>query len=107
MKRYIKEILILLLQLFTFYIIPLFSSSIGAIGMVLIILLMTFILSTILGIISKEKIKYIYPLIVAILFIPSIYIYYNKSALVHSLWYLIDSSIGILIGVILNKWRLL
>ena len=89
MKRYLKESVILLVQLFMFYIFPLFAGPTDAMGMVLLIILSTFLLSVVIGCISKEKIKYLYPLIVAVIFIPSVFIYYNSSALVHSLWYLI------------------
>ena len=36
-------------------------------------------------------------------FISSIFIYYNESALIHSIWYLVDAEIGIAIGSIINK----
>ena len=52
---------------------------------------------------SKEKWKYIYPIIISILFIPSVFIYYNSSALIHAVWYLVDSGIGFLIGLIIYK----
>lgn len=103
MKKYGKEIIILIIQLFMLYIFPLFAGPTDAIGMVLLIILATFILSAIMGSISKEKIKYLYPIIVAIAFIPSIFIYYNESALIHSIWYLVISSIGLIIGTIINK----
>ena len=103
MKRYLKEIIILIFQLFMFYISPLFAGPTDTMGMVLLIILTTLLLSIIIGSISKEKIKYLYPIIVAILFIPSIFIYYNESALIHSVWYLILSSIGLLVGTIIYK----
>lgn len=103
MKKYLKEIIILLIQLFMFYIFPLFAGPTDAMGMVLLILLATIVLSLILTIVSKEKIKYLYPLIVAITFIPSIFIYYNESALIHSLWYFVSSLIGAVLGTIINK----
>ena len=103
MKRYLKEIIILVIQLFMFYIYPLFALSIDPIGMVILILLATFILSLLIGSFSKQKIKYLYPIITAILFIPSVFIYYNESALVHSLWYLIDGYIGLTIGMLIQK----
>lgn len=103
MKKFIKEIIITLIQLFMFYIFPLFAGPTDAMGMVLLIIITTFILSIILATISKEKIKYLYPLVISILFIPSVFIYYNESALIHSLWYLVDSIIGIIIGTIINK----
>lgn len=102
MKKYLKELIILLLQLFMFYIFPLFAGPTDAIGMVFLILVSTLILSIIITIISKNKIKYLYPIIISILFIPSVFIYYNESALIHSLWYLIISTIGMSLGLIIN-----
>ena len=109
MKRYLKEIIILLLQLFMFYIFPFFAGPTDAMGMILLIILSTFGLSFVLSCISKNRIKYLYPVIISILFIPSVFIYYNESALIHSIWYLVISSIGIIIGLIIsficNKFR--
>ncbi|MBR5227943.1 MAG: hypothetical protein IKV94_04825 [Clostridia bacterium] len=97
-----KEIIIILIQLFMFYIFPLFAGPTDAIGMVLLIIWMTFILSMLMGIISTKKTKYIYPLGVAILFIPSIFIYYNSSASIHAVWYLVVAYVGLGIGIVLS-----
>jgi len=86
-----------------FYIFPLFAGPTDAIAMVFLIIVATLLLSIIIGSISKEKIKYLYPIIVAILFIPSIFIYYNESALIHSIWYLVVSTVGLLVGTIIYK----
>mgnify|MGYP003498770620 FL=1 len=103
MKKYLKEIITLLIQILIFYIFPLFAGPTDIMGMVVLMLLATLFLSLILTIISKEKIKYLYPLVVAIIFIPSIFIYYNESALIHSLWYLVSSLLGTILGIITNK----
>ena len=103
MKKYLKEIIILLIQLFMFYIFPLFAGPTDVMGMVLLIILATFVLSLILGIISKNKFRYFYPVITSIIFIPSIFIYYNESALIHTIWYLVDSGIGLLMGAVIQK----
>lgn len=103
MKRFWKEIVILILQLYMFYISPLFAGPTDAMGMVFLILLATFILSIVFVSISKEKWKYLYPVIISILFIPSVFIYYNDSALIHTVWYFVDSFIGMLIGLIISK----
>ena len=109
MKKFIKEIIILGIQLFMFYIFPLFAGPTDAIGMVMLIILATLLLSIAIGSISKQKIKYLYPIIISIIFIPSVFIYYNESALIHSIWYLVISSIGMIIGLginlISNKFR--
>ena len=94
--------IILLIQLFMFYIFPLFAGPTDAIGMVISILLSTLLLSIVLASISNKKMKYLYPMVVSILFIPSVFIYYNESALVHSLWYLVVSTIGILFGTLIR-----
>ncbi|MBQ2909550.1 MAG: hypothetical protein IJE53_01950 [Bacilli bacterium] len=103
MKKYLKEIIIVLLQLFMFYIFPVFAGPTDTMGMVLLIILATLLLAAILGTISNNKIKYCYPILVALLFIPSIWIYYNESALIHSVWYLVISALGLLIGMAINK----
>lgn len=103
MKKYLKEIIILVIQLIMFYLFPLTAGPTDMMGLVLILLLVTILLSGILIIISTNKVKYLYPIIVAIIFIPSVFIYYNESALIHSLWYLVASLIGLIIGVIINK----
>ena len=103
MRRYIKEIIIFMLQMFMFYIFPLFSGPTDAMGMVVLILSSTIILSMIFASVSFSKIKYVYPLIIAIIFVPSVFIYYNESALVHSLWYLITGYIGCILGIVIYK----
>ena len=103
MRLYIKEIIVMLLQLFMFYIFPLFAGPTDAMGMVVLIILTTFLLSIIIGLISNKKIKYLYPVIIAIVFIPSVFIYYNETAMIHSMWYLVVSGIGMLIGAIIRK----
>jgi len=103
MERYFKEVIIFILQSFVFYLLPMCMGNIGAIGMVLLILFLTFVLSIVIGSISENKIKYLYPVIVSLMFIPSMFIYYNESALIHSIWYLVVSSIGLLFGTILYK----
>lgn len=103
MKRYLKELILLILQLVAFYILPLYAGPTDTMGLVGLIILCTFILSIVEGIISNNKIKYLYAIIVSIIFIPSIYIYYNDSAIIHILWYLVVSIIGLVIGSLIRR----
>ncbi len=105
MKKYSKEIIILLIQLLMFYIFPLSAGPTDMMGMVVLIILSVFISSILMGVFSKEKIKHLYPIIVSILFIPTVFIYYNESALVHSLWYLVVSFVGIGLGSLIYKLK--
>ena len=103
MKKYLKEIIILFIQLFMFYLYPIYALRVDPMAMVLIILFVTVLLSLILGIISNKRIKYLYPGVISLLFLPSVFIFYNESALVHSLWYLVVSLFGLFFGVMINK----
>ena len=103
MKKYLKEILILLIQLFMFYVFPLFAGPTDVMGMIVLLILATLLLSILIGSISNLKVKYLYPIIIAITFVPSVFIYYNETALIHSLWYLAVSSFGLIIGMVIHK----
>ena len=105
MKKLSKELVFLFIQLIIFYIYPLIVIKSSPIGMVLIMIIFTFLLSMIFGFVSNKKIKFFFPLLVGLSFIPSIFIYYNESALIHSVWYFCVSLIGLFIGIIGNKIR--
>ena len=103
MKKYLKEILILLIQLFMFYVFPLFAGPTDVMGMIVLLILATLLLSILIGSISNLKVKYLYPIIIAITFVPAVFIYYNETALIHSLWYLAVSSFSLIIGMVIHK----
>lgn len=106
MRKYLKETVALLIQLLMFYVFPLFAGPTDAIGMVLLIILATALLSFLLGCFSKEKMRYLYPVGVSLLFIPSVFIYYNESALVHAVWYLLISAVALMLGAVLQRLTL-
>ena len=96
MKKYSKELLLLLLQAAAFYLFPPFALPFGAMGMVMMLLLFPFLLAVLMGLFSGSALKYLFPAAAALLFIPSVFIYYNESALIHALWYLVISFAGLL-----------
>lgn len=103
MKKYIVEIVIFAIQLFMFYISPLFAGPTDGMGMVVLILLSTLILSVLVASISKNKMKYFYPAATAVAFLPSVFLYYNVTAFPHAVWYLVVSAAGVLVGTIIFK----
>lgn len=103
MKKYSKEIIVFVFQVMVFYLIPFTAGPTDGLGMVLVLLFSTLILSVIFGTIAKGKVRIIYPFVVAVLFIPTVYIHYNYTALGHIIWYLIDSFVGVWIGVFIQK----
>lgn len=103
MLKYLYECCVLVVQFLMFYIFPLFAGPTDSMGLVFFMLLFTFLLSLIITGISNNKIKYLYPVAVAILFLPTVLIYYNQSAFIHTAWYFVASLIGVLIGSILHR----
>ena len=103
MKRYVKECAVFACQILLFYLLPLFAGPTDAMGMVFLMLAGTLALSILMGLLLCRTIKYIYPLIAAAIFVPSVFLYYNESALVHALWYLIVSLVGVGIGALARK----
>lgn len=102
MKCWLKEGILFLLQLLMFYVFPLFAGPTDAMGIVFLILLATLVLSFAAGLLSDNRIRFLYPFMTAAAFIPSVWIYYNKSALIHSVWYLAASAAGLLAGAFIR-----
>ena len=97
-KNWINYFIILI----AFYIVPMLIKDTGS-GMfiLLIVCLITLITSLIYGL--RNTVDFIYPLIVAILFIPTFFIYYNISAWVYIIAYSLIAFIGELLGKTLQR----
>ncbi|MDD2377179.1 MAG: hypothetical protein PHD15_06605 [Clostridia bacterium] len=93
-----KALPYLLIILIAFYVLPLFIADTGS-GMFMLLLVIPVIcviVSLIYG--KKEKFNILYSIIVAILFIPVVFIHFNDSALVYVLLYGIISLISNYVG---------
>ena len=102
MKKYSKEIIVFVFQVMVFYLIPFTAGPTDGLGLVVVLLFFTLMLSVIFGAISKGKVRIIYPFVVAIVFIPTVFIHYNYTAFGHVIWYLIDSYLGVGIGSLIK-----
>ena len=69
--------------------------------LLIVIPLITLITSLMYGL--RNTFDYVYPLIVAILFIPTLFIYYNSSAWVYVIAYSMIALIGELLGKTLQR----
>ena len=104
-KRYLTEIITMILQVCLFYILPLFAGPTDAMGMVVLMLGGTALLSIANGWISTNKIRFLYCVFAALVFIPTIPMYYNWSAAIHIVWYFSVSLIGTILGACM-RWLL-
>lgn len=100
--RYKKEKIALAVQLGIFWLIPLIMLKSGPIFMVLLMLWASFVLSLWLCMAATGRIKYLFPLAVVVLFLPTVPVYYNSSALVHAVWYFVISCGAFIMGTVIN-----
>ena len=92
----------LAIQTVLFYGLPMLAGPTDAMGVVLLLLLGTLGLSFAVGCSAAGNMRFLYPAATAILFLPSVWMYYNDSALIHALWYLVDAVLGIGTGALLR-----
>lgn len=98
MKKNIKEIVICLIELMVFYLLPLLSGPTDTMGLIVIDIIVLFIMSVLLFIITKNKYQLLYIPIMCVLMIPAFIIYSNEYAWLHLIWYIVDFVIALLIG---------
>ena len=101
-----KELWVMILQFIVFLGSPMIAKLSGEVYGLLMVLLIIYPVSVLVLSIAiswmESKLKYLYPLYVAIIFLPIAYIFLNNSAYVYSLVFAGISAFGIMIGVISN-----
>ena len=104
MRKYKKEIVIVVLQVFLHCVFPLFAGPGDEMGLVLLLMLGTFGLGFLMSILSKRNIKYAYPIVPAVFLIVTIPVYYNASALILGVWYFAAAALGLLLGNLIQSF---
>ena len=100
LKRMLPYLLIII---FAFYILPLLIKDTGS-GMLILLIgipIICFIVSFIYGI--KNSFNWLFSILIMMLFVPSIFIYYNESATIYVLVYGIISIIAQFLGNMLRN----
>ena len=86
-----------------FYLLPLIIRDTGSAMFVMLILmpLLVFLTSAVCGLFSGFQ--PLLPLLCAIVFLPSVWIHYNESALIYTLIYAILSLLGVGLGTLFHR----
>lgn len=92
-----------LIHFILFYGSPLFIKDTGS-GMLMLLLIIP-ISCFILGfLVAKKRLSIvIYPIFSILILIPAIYLFYNETAMIYSIYYFIAIVLGILLGSILRS----
>ena len=98
-----ENIIFYILLIINFYVIPWFIKDTGSAMMIMLMIipLSCLVISIFYGI--RNGFAFWYILIVAILFIPSIFMFYNSSAWVYVVVYTVIALLGNLIALLLRK----
>jgi multisubunit Na+/H+ antiporter MnhF subunit len=88
-----------------FYLLPLLGRDTGSFILILVFAVPLFCLLTGMLYGARHGFDMLYPVIVGLLFIPSIFIYYNSTAWVYILIYAVISFVGTLAGSQLVRRR--
>jgi hypothetical protein len=104
MNKLKKNIVFYILLFIDFYVVPWFIKDTGSAMIIMLILipLICLIISVFYGI--RNGFDFGYILIVAIMFAPSIFMFYNSSAWVYVVVYTVIALLGNLIALPLRKW---
>lgn len=103
MDKLKENIIFYILLIINFYVIPWFIKDTGSAMMIMLMIipLSCLVISIFYGI--RNVFAFWYILIVAILFIPSIFIFYDSSAWVYVVVYTVIALLGNLIALLLRK----
>lgn len=93
----------LLIIVLSFYLLPflIIDTGIGMMILLIILPLICFSCSFLYG--FKNKLQWIFPLLVSLLYIPSVFIFYNSSAMIYAVIYAVISLGGMCVGYYLSK----
>ena len=101
-----KDWYIMIIQLIVFVFSPIIAKATGEMYGILLVLLIVYPISILILSIAiswtEGKIKYLYPLYVALIFLPMAYIFLNGSACSYSLIFAGISILGMIIGLVSN-----
>jgi len=104
MDKLKKGLIFLILQLIIFYILPLFAGPTDIMGLVLLQFGATFVLALVVGLFSQSDIKFVFPVVATVSFIPAIMIYYNYTAYIYLIYYAVSTVAGVALGTGIRKF---
>lgn len=103
MEKHLKMIPYLLVHIIAFYLLPMIIKDTGSAMFVMLIGIPTLCLVTAIVFGVKNSFQWLYPIIVALLFAPTIFIHYNDSATPYIAFYAVIALAGNLIGKMFYK----
>ena len=97
MKKYLKEIIISLIEIALLYLFPL--APLGKTdGHIILLLVFTLIVGIVGTAISDKKIKFLFPVFATVMLVPTMFIYYAPRVYGNIFWMFVFSVLSVIIG---------
>ena len=100
---YLNEMIYTLIHILVFYLMPLRVGDSKGVGIIVIQFFITFSLGLMMGGTIRRRLKYLYPVAAAILYMPTALIFHPIVNISYCLWILIASILGVVFGQLALK----
>lgn len=101
MKKYLKEIIIAIIEIAFLYLFPLIPMG-NRDAHIILLLVITLIVGIIGVAISDKKIKFLFPIFATIMVVPTMFMYYEPRVYGNIFWMFVFSALAVIIGEVLR-----
>ena len=101
MKKYLKEIIIAIIEIAFLYLFPLIPMG-NRDAHIILLLVITLIVGIIGVAISDKKIKFLFPIFATIMVVPTMFMYYEPRVYGNIFWMFVFSLLAVIIGELLR-----
>ena len=101
MKKYLKEIIIAIIEIAFLYLFPLIPMG-NRDAHIILLLVITLIVGIVGVAISDKKIKFLFPVFATIMVVPTMFMYYEPRVYGNIFWMFVFSVLAVIIGEILR-----
>ena len=101
MKKYLKEIIIAIIEIALLYLFPLVPMG-NTDGHIILIMAFTLIVGIVGVAISDKKIKFLFPVFATVMLVPTMFMYYHERVYGNIFWMFVFSLLAVIIGELLR-----
>lgn len=101
MKKYLKELIIVIIEIAFLYLFPLIPMG-NKDAHIILLMVITLIIGIVGVAISNKKIKFLFPLFTTIMVIPTMFMYYEPRVYGNIFWMFVFSLLAVIIGEVLR-----
>ncbi len=101
MKKYLKELVIAIIEIAFLYLFPLIPMG-NRDAHIILLLVITLVVGIVGVAISDKKIKFLFPIFATIMVVPTMFMYYESRVYGNIFWMFVFSTLAVIIGELLR-----